>query len=79
MDTTQLNSFMLSILGISIQCSTTFILGLIFGCVYEYRLTLIIFAFVPFIVLSMIIRRMFNKANSLKGVKNNNGSIKRTI
>ena len=69
MDTTQLNSFMLSILGISIQCSTTFILGLIFGCVYEYRLTLIIFAFVPFIVLSMIIRRMFNKANSLKGVK----------
>ena len=69
MDTTQLNSFMLSILGISIQCSTTFILGLIFGCVYEYRLTLIIYAFVPFIVLSMIIRRMFNKANSLKGVK----------
>ena len=70
-DTTQLNKFMLSILGISVQSSITFLIGLILGCVYEYRLTLIVFCFVPFIVVSTIIRRLLNKSNSLKGIKIN--------
>ena len=70
-DTTQLNKFMLSILGISVQCSVTFLIGLILGCVYEYRSTLIVFCFVPFIVFSMIIRRLLNKSNSFKGMKIN--------
>ena len=70
-DTTQLNSLMLTILGSTVQCSVILVVGLVLGCIYEYRLTLIMFCFVPFIVASMVIRRMLNKGNSGKGVKVN--------
>ena len=70
-DTTQLNSLLLTILGSTVQCSVVFVIGLILGCIYEYRLTLILFCFVPFIVASMIIRRMLNKGSSRQGVKVN--------
>ena len=70
-DTTQLNSLMLTILGSTVQCSVILVIGLVLGCIYEYRLTLIMFCFVPFIVTSMIVRRMLNRGNSGKGVKVN--------
>ena len=70
-DTTQLNSLLLTILGSTVQCSVVFIVGLILGCIYEYRLTLILFCFVPFIVAAMIIRRILNRGSSREGVKVN--------
>ena len=70
-DTTQLNSLLLTILGSTVQCSVVFVVGLVLGCIMEYRLTLILFCFVPFIVASMIIRRMLNRGSSREGVKVN--------
>ena len=70
-DTTQLNSLLLTILGSTVQCSIVFIVGLVLGCIYEYRLTLILFSFVPFIVVSMVVRRMINRGSSRQGVKVN--------
>ena len=70
-DTTQLNSLLLTILGSTVQCTVVSIIGLVLGCIYEYRLTLILFCFVPFIVISTIIRRMLNKGSSREGVKVN--------
>ena len=70
-DTTQLNSLLLTILGSTVQCSVVLIVGITLGCIYEYRLTLIMFCFVPFIVASMIIRRMLNRGSSRQGVKVN--------
>ena len=57
-DTMNLNQLVLSITGTLIQVICITILGLALGCAIEYRLTLIDFAFVPFIVLSNILRRM---------------------
>ena len=70
-DTTQLNSLLLTILGSTVQCSVVLVVGVTLGCIYEYRLTLIMFCFVPFIVASMIIRRMLNRGSSRQGVKVN--------
>ena len=68
-DTTQLNSLIIAIFGGSIISISVFVVGFISGCIYEYRLTLILFGFIPFIILSMIFRRKLNKNNSPKGVK----------
>ena len=70
-DTTQLNSLLLTILGSTVQCSVVLVVGLTLGCIFEYRLTLIMFCFVPFIVASMVLRRMLNKGSSKRGVKVN--------
>ena len=70
-DTMQLNSLIMSILGSTAQCICTFILGIILGCIYEYRLTLVCFCFVPFIVIAMIIRKALNKGSGGRGVKVN--------
>ena len=70
-DTTQLNSLLLIILGSTVQCSVVFVVGLVLGCIYEFRLTLILFCFVPFIVTSMVIRRMINRGSSREGMKVN--------
>jgi ATP-binding cassette subfamily B (MDR/TAP) protein 1 len=61
----------MSILGSTTQCGATFILGLILGCIYEYRLTLIMFCFVPFIAIAIIIRRSLNRGSGKRGVKAN--------
>ena len=68
-DVGQINSILLTILGATIISSSVFIVGFIFGCLYEYRLTLILFCFIPFIILAMISRRILNKNNSQKGIK----------
>ena len=70
-DTTQLNALLLTILGSTVQCSVVLVVGITLGCIYEYRLTLILFCFVPFIVASMIIRRILNRGSSRRGVKVN--------
>ena len=70
-DTMQLNNLVMSVLGSTVQCGCTFVLGLILGCIYEYRLTLIMFCFVPFIAIAIIIRRSLNRGSGKRGVKVN--------
>ena len=70
-DTMQLNNLVFSTVGSSVQVSVTFVLGLIMGCIYEYRLCLFMFAFVPFIALAIIIRRSVNSGSGKRGVKAN--------
>ena len=70
-DTMDLNQMLNSILGVSVQCSVVLIVGLIIGCYYEYRLALIDFCFVPFIVAANVIRRGIMQGSSKKGVKAN--------
>ena len=70
-DTMQLNNLVLSVVGSTVQCSFTFVLGLILGCIYEYRLTLVMFCFVPFIAIAIIIRRGLNRGSGKRGVKAN--------
>ena len=70
-DTMELNQLVNSILGTTIQCSCVLIVGLIIGCYYEYRLTLIDFCFVPFIVIANVIRRGMMQGSSKKGIKAN--------
>ena len=50
-DIGQLNSLLLTILRATIINSSVFIVGFIFGCLYEYSLTLILFCFISFIIL----------------------------
>ena len=68
LNTLQLNQIMQTILGVSVQCASVLIVGLVIGCYYEYRLTLINFCFVPFIVALNIIRRETNRGSSRKAL-----------
>ena len=70
-DTMELNQMLNNILGVSVQCGVVLVVGLIIGCYYEYRLTLIDFCFVPFIVAANVIRRGLMQGSSKKGVKAN--------
>ena len=70
-NTIELNQMMNSILGTIVQCSAVLIVGLILGCYYEYRLTLIDFCFVPFIVAANIIRRGIMQGVNKKSLKAN--------
>ena len=70
-DTMQLNALVISILGTSVQCGFIIVLGIILGCVYEYRITLAMFCFVPFIVASTVIRHSMNNGSNKFGVKAN--------
>ena len=70
-NTIELNQMMNSILGTIVQCSAVLIVGLILGCYYEYRLTLIDFCFVPFIVAANIIRRGIMQGVNKKSLKSN--------
>ena len=70
-DTMQLNNLVMSVLGSTVQCGATFVLGLILGCYYEWRLTLLMFCFVPFIAIAIIIRRTLNRGSGKRGVKAN--------
>ena len=70
-DTMELNQMINNILGVSVQCGVILVVGLIIGCYYEYRLTLIDFCFVPLIVVSNVIRRGMMRGASKQGVKAN--------
>ena len=70
-DTMQLNNLVFSTAGSTVQVGTTFVLGIVMGCIFEYRLTLIMFCFVPFIAVAIIIRRSINSGSGKRGVKAN--------
>ena len=70
-DTMQLNALVMSILGISVQCGTILILGLILGCIYEWRLTLVQYVFMPFIIAATVLRRSMNDGSNKFEVKAN--------
>ena len=56
-DTTQLNSIILTLVGDVLTTTGNIITGLIFGFVYDWRLTLISLVFIPFIVGAFIIAK----------------------
>ena len=54
-NTMELNQMLSSILGITLQCGCTFIVGIIIGCCFEPRLICINYCFVPVIILLNIL------------------------
>ena len=60
-DINQLSILMISIIGYSSICISIFIVGLIIGCIIEFRLTLISISFIPFIILSNFLSKMMKK------------------
>ena len=70
-DTMELNQMVMTILGTTIQCGCILVVGLILGCYYEYRLTLIDFCFVPFIVIANVLRRGLMHGQNKRGIKAN--------
>ena len=53
-DTTQLNSIILTLIGDLLQTSGNIITGLVTGFIYDYRLTLISLGFIPFIIAALV-------------------------
>ena len=53
-DTTQLNSIILTLVGDILQTTGNLISGLVTGFVYDYRLTFIVIAFLPFIITALV-------------------------
>ena len=70
-DTMQLNALVMSILGTTVQCGVILILGFILGCLYEWRLTLVQYCFMPFIVVAAVLRRSMNNGSNKFGLKAN--------
>ena len=56
-DTTQLNSIILTLVGDVLQTTGCTITGLVIGFIYDYRLTLISICFIPFIVGAVVIAK----------------------
>ena len=69
--TMELNQMLNSILGVTVQSAAILIVGLSIGCYYEYRLTLINFCFVPFIVAANVLRRIMMQNAGGRGIKAN--------
>ena len=68
-NTIQIKEFVFYIIGISIICITSFISSLIIGCIIEYRLTLIVMTFVPFIIFITFMRRFAIQSDSKKSIE----------
>ena len=56
-DTTQLNSIILTLVGDVLQTSGNLITGLVTGFIYDYRLTFISLGFIPFIVAAFVMTK----------------------
>ena len=69
LNTTQLKEFIVNIIGTTILGSSLTISTLIIGCCYEYRLTLIVFAFVPFMIFLNIFRRYIIQSDNKKSIQ----------
>ena len=67
-NTMELNQMLNSIFGITIQCGCTFIIGLIVGGYYEYRLILIDYSFIPIIIFFHVIRRQFIESSGKRSI-----------
>ena len=70
-DTMQLNALVMSILGTTVQCGVILVLVFILGCIYEWRLTLVQYCFMPFIVIAAVLRRSMNNGSNKFGLKAN--------
>ena len=70
-NTMELGQMLNSILGISIQCGSIFIVGLIIGCCYQYRLILIDYSFIPIIIIFQILRRYLIENSSKRSIEAN--------
>ena len=68
-NTIQIKEFVFYIIGISIICITSSISSLIIGCIIEYRLTLIVMTFVPFIIFITFMRRFAIQSDSKKSIE----------
>ena len=68
-NTIQLKEFMNYIIGYSVTVIAILISTLIVGCCYEYRLTLIIYAFLPFVIFINILRRFTIQVDSRKSIE----------
>ena len=53
-DTTQLNSIVLTLIGDILQTTGNLLTGLIMGFIYDYRLALISLIFIPFIIFALV-------------------------
>ena len=54
LDTTQLNSLVLSVIGDAVSVTGVTIVGLVLGFYYEWRLTLMNLCFIPFIIIARV-------------------------
>ena len=70
-DTLELSPIIKIFLGITTQIAASIILGFILGCCYDYRLTLINFCFVPFIIACKLIRITTKRSSSQSSFKAN--------
>ena len=68
-NTIQLKEFMNLIAGYSIIIISNLIATLIIGCCYEYRLTLIIYLFLPFVIFINILRRFIIQVDDKKSIE----------
>ena len=67
-NTMELNQMLNSIFGITIQCGCTFVIGLVVGGYYEYRLILIDYSWIPIIIFFHVIRRQFIESSGKRSI-----------
>ena len=68
-DTIQLKEFSKSILAYSLNSLSMFIAGIIIGCIYEYRLTLITIFFLPFLIFISVLRRLVIQSENTESIE----------
>ena len=70
-NTIQIKEFLKFIFGYALIILSNLIATLILGCYYEYRLTLIIYAFLPFAIFINLFRRFVVQVDSKKSIEAN--------
>ena len=70
-DTVQLHIFINKIIGIALICFSLLVTSIILGFCYEYRLTLITLAFLPFLLFITFLRRLILQVDSKKSMEAN--------
>ena len=68
-NTIQLKEILRTIVGSGIIVISCFLAALIIGCCYEYRLTLIIILFLPFVIVINFIRRLVIQVDDKKSIE----------
>jgi ABC-type multidrug transport system fused ATPase/permease subunit len=70
-DTMQLNSIILSMIGSTVNCGMVIIVGFSMGFYYSWRLTLIIICFIPIISFSIFIRTQLRHGSGRRAIEAN--------
>ena len=70
-NTTELNQMLTTILGTTIQCLTSLIVGIILGCLIQPRLIFIDYCFVPVTIAINIFRRLFIASSNERSILSN--------